>query len=166
MSPRARRTPEGDAATEVVLAAFRANGLLLAAGDALAGEAGLTAARWQVLGALELAGQPLTVPQIARRMGLARQSVHATVAQLRDAGLVELAPNAEHRRSPRVLVTAPGRERYRAVARRQVAWADRLARGMDRGELETTARVLAELCRRLEPEPGGPSGFQERRRSP
>jgi DNA-binding MarR family transcriptional regulator len=166
MLRRVRRTPEGDAATGVVLAAFRVNGLLLAAGDALAGEAGLTAARWQVLGALELAGQPLTVPQIARRMGLARQSVHATVAHLRDAGLVELSPNAEHRRSPLVRVTPPGRERYRALASRQVAWADRLAHGMDRAELETTARVLAELCRRLDAEPGDPTGTDERRPSP
>src|SRR2546428_83660 len=67
-------TPKGKTATDVVLQTFRANGLFLAAGDLLAAEEGLTAARWQVLGAIALAGRPLTVPQIARRMGLTRQA--------------------------------------------------------------------------------------------
>src|SRR5215475_8634613 len=75
-------TPEGEAATDVVLALFRANDLVLAAGHRLAEREGLTAARWQVLGAVALAGRPLTVPQIARRMGLTRQAVQATVNQL------------------------------------------------------------------------------------
>ena len=79
-----RRTSEGETATEVVLATFRANGLLLAAGDELAGTQGLTSARWQVLGAITLADMPLSVPHIARRMGLTRQSVHVTVNRLVD----------------------------------------------------------------------------------
>jgi len=53
------RTGEGDAATQVVLETFRVNGLLLAAGNRLAARESLTAARWQVLGAVALAGRPL-----------------------------------------------------------------------------------------------------------
>ena len=74
MTAEWRRITEGDAATAVVLEIFRVNGLLLAAGNKVAAQEGLTAARWQVLGAVALAGQPLTVPQIARRMGLTRQA--------------------------------------------------------------------------------------------
>src|SRR5215469_9229126 len=70
MSAQGARTAEGDAATAVVLELFRVNGLLLTAGNRLAAREGLTAARWQVLGAVALVGRPLTVPQIARRMGL------------------------------------------------------------------------------------------------
>src|ERR671918_759055 len=92
-------TPEGEAATEAILAIFRANGLLFAAGDVLAADEGLTSARWQVLGAVALAERPLTVPQIARRMGPTRQSVHASVNRLVRDGLAEFAPNADHRRS-------------------------------------------------------------------
>src|SRR5215470_4298457 len=55
------RTAEGDAATAVVLEIFRVNGLVLADGNRLAVAEGLTAARWQVLGAVALAGRPLTV---------------------------------------------------------------------------------------------------------
>jgi DNA-binding MarR family transcriptional regulator len=144
------RTPEGETATRVILSIFRANGLLLAAGDLLAGDEGLTSARWQVLGAIALAERPLTVPQIARRMGLTRQSVHATTQRLVRDGLVELAPNADHRRSPLVLLTEPGGARYTAIDRRQAAWVNRLAGGIGREELQTTARVLEELCRRLD----------------
>jgi DNA-binding MarR family transcriptional regulator len=144
------RTPEGELATEVILTTFRANGLLLAAGDELTAAAGLTAARWQVLGALSLAERPLTVPQIARRMGLTRQSVHATVGRLVAAGLLELAPNADHRRSQLVAMTPAGRGAYQALDRRQAVWGSELAGGLERRELETTARVLGTLCRRLE----------------
>jgi DNA-binding MarR family transcriptional regulator len=144
------RTSVGEKATEVILSTFRANGLLLAAGDRLAAEHGLTSARWQVLGAIALAQRPLTVPQMARRMGLTRQTVHTTVNRLVVDGLVELVPNADHRRSQLVSVTELGRAKYRAVDETQAAWVNRLAAGLRRSELETTARVLGELCTRLE----------------
>jgi DNA-binding MarR family transcriptional regulator len=141
-------------ATEVILATFRANGLLLGSGDLLAQEEGLTSARWQVLGAIALAERPLTVPQIARRMGLARQSVHVSVGRLVAGGLVELAPNADHQRSQLVRLTELGRAKYRSMDGRQARWVNRLADGLRRSDLETTADVLRELSRRLEAETG------------
>jgi DNA-binding MarR family transcriptional regulator len=145
-----RRTLDGEAATGLILSTFRANGLLLSAGDLLSADEGLTSARWQVLGAIALAGRPLTVPQIARRMGLTRQSVHATVNRLVRDGRLELTPNADHRRSPLVGLTASGRARYEAIDARQAAWVNRLARGIGRSDIDTARRVLDELCRRLE----------------
>jgi DNA-binding MarR family transcriptional regulator len=144
------RSLEGEKATEVILSTFRSNGLLLAAGDRLAAEHGLTSARWQVLGAVALAKRPLTVPQIARRMGLTRQTVHTTVNRLLADGLVELVPNADHRRSQLVRLTELGGARYEAIDEEQAVWVNELASGLRRSELETTARVLGELCKRLE----------------
>jgi DNA-binding MarR family transcriptional regulator len=144
------RTPTGEAATELILSAFRANGLLLDAGDLLSADEGLTSARWQVLGAIALAERPLTVPQIARRMGLTRQSVHATVNRLVRDGFLELGPNADHRRSPIVGLTRQGSAKYEALDARQVTWINRLARGIARSDIETAVRVLDELSRRLE----------------
>jgi DNA-binding MarR family transcriptional regulator len=146
----ATRTPEGEKATEVILSAFRANGLLLAAGDLLAAGHGLTSARWQVIGAIALARRPLTVPQIARRMGLTRQSVHSTVNRLLADGMVELVTNTDHRRSQLVCLTELGRARYRAVDQKQAAWVNQLAAGLTRSDLDTAARVLGELCSRLD----------------
>jgi len=133
---RQERTPTGEAATELILSTFRANGLLLDAGDLLSADEGLTSSRWQVLGAIVLAERPLTVPQIARRMGLTRQSVHATVDRLVSDGLLELAPNADHRRSALVRLTKRGITTYEAIDARQVAWVNWLARGIARSEID------------------------------
>jgi DNA-binding MarR family transcriptional regulator len=147
---RQERTPAGEAATELILSTFRANGLLLEAGDLLSSDEGLTSSRWQVLGAIVLAERPLTVPQIARRMGLTRQSVHATVDRLVRDGLLELAPNEDHRRSALVRLTRRGVTTYQAIDARQAAWVNRLARGIARSEIDTAVRVLGEISRRLE----------------
>jgi DNA-binding MarR family transcriptional regulator len=144
------RTPEGDVATDVVLETFRASGLLLAAGNRLAAQEGLTAARWQVLGAVALAGRSLTVPQIARRMGLTRQAVQASVDRLLPEGLVETGENRDHRRSPLICLTALGRQKYAAIDRRQIRWINELSAGLKLADLENTARLLHELSDRLE----------------
>src|SRR5215470_18369283 len=117
MPAQSTRTAEGDAATAVVLEILRVNGLLLATGSQLAAQEGLTAARWQVLGAVALAGRPLTVPQIARRMGLTRQAVQATVNQLHRDTLIETSDNPDHRRSPLINLTERGRQKYAALDR-------------------------------------------------
>lgn len=153
-----RRSPEGEAATRLILCTFRANGRLVAAGDALGAEQGMSSARWQVLGAVALAERPLTVPQIARRMGLTRQSVHATVKRLVDDGSVELASNADHSRSTLVRLTEAGAASYEAIDASQAEWVNALTDGIDRAELETAAGVLEELGERLERAPAASLG--------
>jgi DNA-binding MarR family transcriptional regulator len=148
------RSSAGEATTDVVLATFRTNGLLLASGDLLAQGEGLTSARWQVLGAIALAERPLTVPQIARRMGLTRQSVHATVGRLVAQGILELLPNVDHQRSQLVRLTPLGEAKWAAMDRRQAVWVSRLADGLEPTRLRTAAGVLEKLCRRLEAEIG------------
>jgi DNA-binding MarR family transcriptional regulator len=150
MIPERTRTPEGDAATDVVLETFRASGLLLASGDRLAAQEGLTAARWQVLGAVALAGRPLTVPQVARRMGLTRQAVQASVNRLLSEALVEVGENPDHRRSPLIRLTEAGSRKYAAVDRRQIRWISELTAGLKVSDLAKTARVLHDLSDRLE----------------
>jgi DNA-binding MarR family transcriptional regulator len=150
MSTMRARTPEGDLATDVVLETFRVNGLLLTAGNRLAMQEGLTAARWQVLGPVALSGRPLTVPQIARRMGLTRQAVQMTVNWLRSAGLVETGENLDHRRSPLIRLTPLGRQKYEAIDRRQIRWINELSAGLKLADLAAAARLLHDLSDRLE----------------
>jgi DNA-binding MarR family transcriptional regulator len=144
------RTAEGGAATAVVLEIFRDNGLLLADGNRLAAAEGLTAARWQVLGAVALAGRPLTVPQIARRMGLTRQAVQESVNRLLAEALVEARDNLDHRRSPLIGLTELGSQKYTAVDQRQARWINQLAAGLQSTDLAAAARVLRDLGDRLE----------------
>jgi len=144
------RTTEGDVATDVVLETFRVNGLLVAAGNRLAAAEGLTAALWQVLGPVAQAGRPLTVPQIARRMGLTRQAVQASVNRLLSEGLVETRENLDHRRSPLIRLTSLGREKYEALDRRQIRWINELSVGLKLADLTAAARLLRDLSDRLE----------------
>src|SRR5262252_2384620 len=150
MTRQRARTAEGDAATAVVLEIFRVNGLVLADGNRLATAEGLTAARWQVLGAVALAGRPLTVPQIARRMGLTRQAVQATVDQLRRDTLIDISDNPDHRRSPLINLTERGRRKYAALDRQQTTWINELSAGLKIPDLTATARLLHDLSDTLE----------------
>ena len=150
MTEQRVRTAEGDAATAVVLEIFRVNGLVLADGNRLAVAEGLTAARWQVLGAVALAGRPLTVPQIARRMGLTRQAVQESVNRLLAEALAEARDNLDHRRSPLIGLTELGSQKYTAIDQRQSRWINQLAAGLQITDLAAAARVLRDLGDRLE----------------
>jgi DNA-binding MarR family transcriptional regulator len=150
----AKRFPHHDsgtaseAFTDLVLEVFRANGRLLAAGDRLAAPAGLTSARWQVLGAVEAA--PLTVAGIARAMGLARQSVQRIADLLVAEGIIAFRDNPAHRRAKLVAPTRRGREVLAAVNRLQADWARQVSDGITADELQTAVAVLRRIRARLE----------------
>lgn len=139
-----------EAATALILETFRLNGRLLAAGDRLVGDLGLTSARWQILGAIEEA--PLPVAQIARDMGLTRQSVQRLADVLEASGLVEFAINPNHRRAKLVALSNRGRTVMAEVDRRQQAWAARIAGDLDAEQLTVATQVVVTLRRTLEAE--------------
>jgi DNA-binding MarR family transcriptional regulator len=85
-------------------------------------------------------------------MGLTRQTVHTTVSHLLTDGAVELVPNEDHQRSPLVRLTEPGQAKFQAIDQKP-GWVNRLAAGLSRSDLDTAARVLGELCTRLEADP-------------
>lgn len=150
----ATHSPAGTALTDLVLETFRLNGRLLAAGDRLTAPLGLTSARWQVLGAI--AGGALPVAQIARNMGLTRQSVQRTVDLLDDEGLVAFAPNPNHRRAKLVGLTVEGRRRLGSASRGQIRWANDRAHAIGERDLRGAVRVLREFRERLERDEGDP----------
>jgi len=141
-----------DAITSLILETFRLNGLLLAAGDALVADLGLTSARWQVLGAVAMSPVPLPVAHIARNMGLSRQNVQRIANELEAQGIVRFAPNPHHQRAKLVLLTGRGRSLYEAASARQNPWARALAEGLSDRTIAAAARVLRRLRSRLEAE--------------
>lgn len=145
-------SPQSRLLTQVILETFRLNGGLLSAGDALVGDLGLTSARWQVLGAVALEGRPLSVAQIARRMGLSRQAVQRVVNDLTAAGLVALEDNPDHKRARLVVLTAAGEAAYAEADRRQIVWAKDLAEGLGEEALAACLAVLRRLSARCEGE--------------
>ena len=141
-------SPSGAAFSELLIGAFRLNGLALAAGDRLTAPAGLTSARWQVMGAIEEGGT--TVPDIARTMGLTRQSVRETAEALARAGLVTYVENPRHRTAKLLQVTATGRRALRAVERRHAVWASRLGAHFPTAALRVAIAELRRACTLLE----------------
>jgi DNA-binding MarR family transcriptional regulator len=142
--------PKSRQVTDLILELFRVNGLLLAAGDSLVAELGLTSARWQVLGAIALSAQSLPVAHIARNMGLTRQAVQRLVNEMEAEGLVRFAANPHHRRAKLVLLTERGKSAYAAAMRRQEPWANALAGRLTIREIEAATQTLRALRKHLD----------------
>ena len=142
-------TPKAAILTEIMLAVFRVNGRLLESGDDLVRDLGLTSARWQVLGAVALADKPLTAPQIAEAMGITRQGAQKQLNRMVKEGIFEQRRNPRHERSPFYALTEKGRRLYAEADALQSGWANRLATGLTRNDLENTLNILNALSDRL-----------------
>ena len=137
------RTPSAEAFTQLIIETFRFNGLLLAAGDGLTKELGLSSALWQVLGAVDEA--PLPLAQIARNMGLTRQSVRRTANVLKDRGFIRFEENPNHKRAKLVVLTPEGRSVLDRVTRIQIEWSNRIAKDLEPKEIQQALKVMQAL---------------------
>ncbi len=131
-----------------MLETFRLNGRLVALGDRRTSVIGLSTARWQVLGAVDQGA--FTVSQIARNMGLRRQSVQRIVDLLAGEGLLELATNPHHRRAKLVHLTARGEEKLREVFTGHIAFTNELGKEFPARELRAAVRAMRALRDRIE----------------
>ena len=147
---KTKRNPAGEALTGLILDLFRANSLLLTAGDRLVTSLGLTSARWQILGAIADAERPEPVAWLARNLGANRQNVQRIVNDLARDGLVVFETNPHHRRAQLVVLTDKGRQVYDAAGRLQVPWVNGLSDGLSVKEIEIAHRVIGALRDRLE----------------
>ncbi len=141
------RTPSAEEFTQLILETFRFNGRLLAAGDRLTKELCLSSSLWQVLGAIDEA--PLPVAQIARNMGLTRQSVRRTANVLKDKGFVEFQENPNHQRAKLVVLTKQGRNVLDQVTKLQIDWANSVSKGLGYNNLKTVIQTMRTTGDRL-----------------
>jgi DNA-binding MarR family transcriptional regulator len=141
--------PDGDreAFVELVLRTFRLNGMFLQTAERLAKPAGLTAAWWQVLGAV--LRQPLTVSDIAREMGLTRQSVQRVADLLVERRLAEYRTNPAHARAKLLAPTDAGWEAIGRLRAGTLAWAravtDEIGEADIRHAVQVMDRIVAAL---------------------
>lgn len=138
-----------DAISQLTLLVFRLNGQLLDWGDALVAPLGLTSARWQTLGAMALAGQPLTAPQVAEVMGMSRQGAQKQLNVLAELGWVVAHPNPGHKRSPLYGLTAEGGDRYQQAKALWEYEVLKLASQVPAEEAAYATLVLQKLLRQL-----------------
>jgi DNA-binding MarR family transcriptional regulator len=148
----AKRTLSGTALTGLILDLFRLSNQMLASGDRLVADLGLTSARWQVLGSIVATERPQPVAWLARDMGANRQNIQRIVNDLEKEGLVGFRANPHHRRAQLVVLTDKGQQTFDAAMRLQAPWINNLAEGLKVTDLETTHSVVGTLIRKLEGE--------------
>jgi len=147
---KTKRSPAGQALTDLMLDFLRLNSLIITAGDRLVARLGLTSARWQVLGAIVYAERPQPVAWLARDLGANRQNVQRIVNDLRQERLVAFETNPHHRRAQLVVLTDEGKHAFEAAMRLQAPWINKLADGLSVKDLETVRRVVIDLRTKLE----------------
>jgi DNA-binding MarR family transcriptional regulator len=140
--------PEPALLSNLALAVFKLNGQFLTLADDLAREAGLTAAWWQVLGAVLV--EPRPVSGIAREMGITRQSVQRIADLLVDRGLAEYRENPAHRRAKLLAPTDEGRAAVAGIDPGHAAAARGVARAVGRDRLAEILAGLHELSAALD----------------
>ena len=148
------RSPAGDALTELVIRTFRLNGLFLAVAEEMARPAGLTAARWQVLGAV--LREPLTVSDAARAMGLTRQSVQRLADALVHDGMAEYVDNPRHRRAKLLRPTRAGWDAIEVIRPLQHAFTHQVTARIEAGDLRQAVALMDRLIAKLEDDPWRP----------
>ncbi|EJZ22416.1 MarR family winged helix-turn-helix transcriptional regulator [Rhizobium sp. Pop5] len=139
---------EGDVFSTFAITALRLAGHLTAAGDRLAKPAGQTSARWQVLAAARRGD--MSVAQIARALGLARQGVQRLADILESEGLIAYADNPQHQRAKLVRLTAEGGARLGAIEIAQAGWANELGAAFTTAELDAACAVMMRVMQMLE----------------
>lgn len=143
------RRIEAAVLSDIMITIFRVNARLLENGDHLVAPLQLTSGRWQVLGAVALAGKPLTTPKIAEAMGITRQGAQKQLNRMLDEGLFAIHQNPRHTRSPLYALTEEGRQAFEKAMALEAVWVNALADGLELPELESTLRLLNTLYTRL-----------------
>ena len=141
-------TDEQQLLSGAALTVFRLNGQFLGIAEELARPVGLTAARWQVLGAV--LDTPLPVAGIARVMGITRQSVQRIADLLVADGLAEYLPNPSHRRAKLLRPTDEGYAAVRRIDPAHAAMAKRVADELGHDDFGTTLDTLRRLSAALD----------------
>jgi DNA-binding MarR family transcriptional regulator len=132
-------------AARLVADVLECAGALRRYGDALTRPFGQTEARWAVLSVLS--GGPRTVPQVARRLGVTRQSVQRVANLLAAEGLVESVPNPDNARSPLFRLTEHGEDLLAAITRAADPWHRRAGEEISLRDLRQARSALAVLAR-------------------
>jgi DNA-binding MarR family transcriptional regulator len=147
------RSPAAQRFAWLVADVYELAGELERCGEVLARSTGQTGARWKVLSAASVGGQ--TVAQVARRLGLARQSVQRVSDALEGEALLRYEPNPDHQRSPRIVLTAAGEQALARLSAAAAKWEDPLASRLARGDVEQARsfiRALVQLIRKHPPQ--------------
>ena len=117
-------------------------------GETIAQTVGQTQARWQVMSAAS--ADPHTVPQIARVLGVTRQNVQRIADLLVAEGSAKYRDNPDHRASPHLVLTKPGRAAFEQLMKAAGGYHARLARKLSSSDVVSLQRGLRRLLEMLD----------------
>jgi len=97
---------------------IRINGAFLEVAEKVCSEDELiTVPIWRVIAVIRI--NPMTVSEVAKYLGLKRQSVQSTVNQMKRRGLISFRKNPNHKTSPLVILTKKGNDKVDDILRYQ-----------------------------------------------
>ena len=146
-SRTAKHTAAGAVLTELIIPIIQLEAHFSRAGEAIAASAGQTMARWLTMEMV--AERPATVAQVARRLGLTRQSVQRIADLLKKDGLTAYVDNPAHQTSRLIQLTPPGRQTLRTIQAAQRAWSNGVGARIGVANLRQASRVVDQLTRVL-----------------
>jgi DNA-binding MarR family transcriptional regulator len=134
---------------ELIGQSIRLNSRLQTTADRMSREEGLSGARWQVLSAVAQATRPATISDIARWLGLARQSVQRLADELAKDGLMTYQPNPKHQRASLVTVTTKAMKLLEQLDERRLAWAREVALTLPAADIKVASEILSAVREKL-----------------
>jgi DNA-binding MarR family transcriptional regulator len=146
----AELTPKGKVYRQILAELFRLRAVMLDSAEHLAEAAGLTSARWQILGAIE--ETPAPVAHVARTLGLTRQAVQETADAMERDGLVTFVQNPDHKRARLMSTTSKARKALDYLRPRQMQFANMMGAPHSLEALRATLDVLEKSRATIEPQ--------------
>ena len=109
---------------------IRINGAFLEVAEKICSDDELiTVPIWRVIAVIRI--NPMTVPEVAKYLGIKRQSVQSTVNQMKRRGLINLRKNPNHKTSPLVILTKKGNEKVDDIFKYQKKLTEVFIKGTD-----------------------------------
>jgi DNA-binding MarR family transcriptional regulator len=105
---------------------------------------------WRVLATVARSPYCLAIADIARALGVRKQTAHAFAHAAGRAGVIELAPNPHDKRILQALLTPRGRACLAAARSAEKSWLATLLNGLGDRELKATLHVIRVVRQRLE----------------
>ena len=109
---------------------IRINGAFLEVAEKICSNDDLiTVPIWRVIAVIRI--RPMTVSEVAKYLGIKRQSVQSTVNQMKRRGLINLRKNPNHKTSPLVFLTKKGNDKVADILKYQKKLTDVFIEGID-----------------------------------
>ena len=109
---------------------IRINGAFLEVAEKICSNDDLiTVPIWRVIAVIRI--RPMTVSEVAKYLGIKRQSVQSTVNQMKRRGLINLRKNPNHKTSPLVLLSKKGSDKVADILKYQKKLTDVFIEGID-----------------------------------